>query len=510
MHASCSHCGFEFEVDLTYLKSDSVVVQCPKCRHVQTVRKPAKIPPPADAALETSDQPEVQIIDKVESHRPKVVLPRALIAGSVALALGLTAWLWMTRPWTLKPPPLVVKVATDSKVANDLIDRWRREHRHLEQEDQHARRQHVETGFAQLELDSVDGVRQAEVEFEQALAVDPQSDRALAGWVLAVVRARGRSIESDFGHQIEGSILQAERRGADPIVYVAHAHFLLATEANWNDIVIVAERGMAAESPRLRALSLLAAAEAVLPRNLALASAKFHSAAAIDGKSLRVQLFGAKLAVAQGRYRDALTTLEQLRSEFSVSWWAIDQLVDLYAAVGEVAKARHLVELIVNSPKRHWLAEIKSAALALRYENDVPRAVSTLEGLVNRGALRDGDRSIVLTELAIAHRRNGDLGAARKVIETAVELTPHGRAARFELLAIAIEQNDASLARAEFMAQSPSITDGALRALLDARVLLVEKKLEEALARLRLSYQVDSRRIDALLLSGAVAARLGR
>ena len=89
----------------------------------------------------------------------------------------------------------------------------------------------------------------------------------------------------------------SERRSNDPRVYIAHAHLLLARGGNFNDIKVLAEKGLDSASDKDKALSNLALGQAYLSKNQQFAADYFEKAAKLDGKLKRAVLYRAQLMV---------------------------------------------------------------------------------------------------------------------------------------------------------------------------------------------------------------------
>lgn len=130
-----------------------------------------------------------------------------------------------------------------------------------------------------------------------------------------------------------------------------------------------------------------------------------------------------------------------------------------------------------------------------------------MTALVNDATIPRAERADAWVHLAAIARLGGDHNRATEAVDQALELAVDSVPARLQRFLVLVERNIASSARLEFEALRGKLGDPQLEAALDGRLMLAENRLEEAIRTLAAVYEADPRRVDALLLAGAAAAR---
>jgi predicted Zn finger-like uncharacterized protein len=433
--------------------------------------------------------------------RGKVI---GLVIGLLVL-IGLAVGVVIKKPWATKPPPLVVKGNTGAtRPVEQIVQQWRNKYLDLEKG---AGPQLIDEGEAQLLKDTTSAYRDAEESFEQALVLDPGSDRALAGWVLALAFGKPGKIDDPTANAAESMLTAAEQRGGDARIFVAHAHFLIARGGNPNDIKVLAERGLSAKSNAEKALAHLAIGQTILHKSPEQAAENFKEALAIDPKLKRAYFFQAQLSAIQGNYKEATRALERRLELDADQWEAAEELARLLLDVGEVQRAKKVLEAAKTAAPKSGRPRIGLAVLAYQHLNDLNGAATELTAVVDDAEVARGEKADALLHLATIQRVQGDADKASDTIARSLELNAESVPAKLQKLLILIDKGVASAARLELDGLKGKLGDKYLEATLEGRVLMLETRLDEAIQTLGAAAEADPRRVDATLLAGAAAAR---
>lgn len=438
-----------------------------------------------------------------EAGRGKVV---ALVVGLVvALAIGVAVVI--KRPWAKRPPPLVVKNTGGEKPVEGIIQQWRLNYPELQGESSKSAKTYVDTGEELLAKDTTLAYLEAGEEFQKALVLDSSSDDAVAGWVLALAFGRAAQIDEQTARSAESMLLAAEQRSGAPRVFVAHAHFLIARGGNPNDIKVLAERGKNSPQPSDKALAALAIGQTFLTKNPQLADTSFKEALELDPKLKRSYFFMAQLAASQGRYKDAIGHLERRLELDKDQWEAAEELARLYVDVGELQKAKKVLEAAKAAAPHSGRPRLGLAILAYQHQGDASGAQAQLQALVDDKEIARSERADALVHLATLARLGGDANRAGELIDQALELTADSVPAKLQRFLVNLDKGVASSARMEFDALKGRLSDKYLEATLEGRLLVAEDRLADAVRVLSGVQESDGRRADALLLAAASAAR---
>jgi predicted Zn finger-like uncharacterized protein len=465
---------------------------------------PARPFVPAGSSTGSGDVSQVRSATRAGGGRSKGQLI-GLGVGAVVLAavvIGLVA----KRPWAGRAPLLVTQPggAGPARPVDAIIQQWRLKYPDIGEQTARAL---VEEGEESLAKDTTASYADAEDAFQQALVLEPANDRALAGWVLSLAFGRAGQIDEASAKAAESMMGIAEQRGGDVRVFVAHAHFLIARGGPPNDVKVLAERALNSKNPNDRALASLAVGQTLLTKNPELADRSFKDALSIDPKLKRSYFFLAQLAVTQGRYKDANDALEKRLQLDADQWEAAEGLARLAVDVGEVPRAKKVLEDAKAAAPRSGRPRLGLAMLAYQHQGDYAGATEQLSALVNDPEATRADRADALVHLATIQRIQGDAAKAAESLETALELAPDSVPAKLQRLLVYIERNVTSSARMEFDGLKGKLGDKSLEAVLEGRLQLAESRLEEAMKTLGAVAEADPSRVEALLLAGAVAAK---
>lgn len=438
-----------------------------------------------------------------DEGRGKVV---ALVIG-IFVVLGIGVAIVIKKPWAKKPPPLVVKTTGGARPVEGIIQQWRLNYPELQGESSKSAKTYVDSGEELLAKDTTLSYLEAEEEFQKALVLDSSNDRAVAGWVLALAFGRAAQLDDQTVKSAESMLTTSEQRSGDPRVFVAHAHFLIARGGNPNDIKVLAERGKNSPDPAEKALADLAIGQTFLTKNPQLADASFREALELDPKLKRSYFFMAQLSASQGRYKDAIANLERRLELDKDQWEAAEELARLYVDVGEVAKAKKVLEAARAAAPRSGRPRIGLAMLAYQHQGDARGAEAILQPIVDDREIARSERADALVHLAILSRLAGDAGRASDLIDRALELVPDSVPAKLQRFLVLLDKGVASSARMELDALKGRLQDKYLEATLEGRLLVAEDRLDDAVRVLSGVQESDPRRADALLLAAAAAAK---
>lgn len=427
-----------------------------------------------------------------------------IVLGAVVLVLIVGGLFWK-RPWQTKPPPLVVKPGQGaSRTPDALVQQWRLKYPDL---DGRTASQLSDEGEELLAKDTTQSYRDAEELFEQALVLSPGDDRALAGWVLSVAFGRPGRIDDPTAAAAESMLMAAEQRSGDLRVFVSHAHLLIARGGNPNDIKVLAERGLSSKDPHVKALAALAIGQTFLSKNPQLAAENFQTALTTDPKLKRAYFFKAQLSAIQGKYKEATRSLEKRLELDADQWEAAEELARLLVDVGEPARARKVLEAAKAAAPRSTRPRIGLAVLAYQHLGDFTGAAAELTSIIDDPEVPKPVRHDALLHLGTLQRVQGDADRAAETLERALELSPDAVPVRLQKFLVLLDKGITSSARLELDGLKGKLGDKYLESTLEGRLLLGENRLDEAMQTLSSTIEADPRRVDALLLSGAAAAR---
>ncbi|MDP1821876.1 MAG: tetratricopeptide repeat protein [Archangium sp.] len=462
--------------------------------------------PPASTPISTGDPARLRSAkrDSGESSdgggKGKTIGIVVAAVAVIALVVGVV----IKRPWGGKPPPLVVKPSGPGRPVDSIIQQWRLKYPDLEGS---SARQLVDEGEELLMKDTTRSYLDAEESFQQALVLDPNNDRALAGWVLSVAFGKVGQIDEPTAKAAEAMLAAAEQRSGDLRVFVAHAHFLIARAGNPNDIKVLAERGLNAKEPRDKALAFLAVGQTVLTKNPQQAAKNFKEAQDLDPKLKRAYFFQAQLATIQGNYKEATRALERRLELDADQWEAAEELARLMVDVGEPVKAKKVLEAAKVAAPHAGRPRLGLAILSYQHLNDLKGGEEQLTGIIDDSEIPKGEKADALVHLATIQRIQGDAAKASDTIDRALELNTDSVPAKLQKFLILLDKGVASSARMELDGLKGKLGDKYLEATLEGRLLIAEDRLPEAIQALTATVEADPRRVDAIFLAGAAAAK---
>lgn len=435
---------------------------------------------------------------------------KGLVIGGVLGLLvvgGGVGFYFYKNPSVKKAPPRVVKGASATPQAIDeQVRQWRLAFPELEGESAAQSAVHLEAGEANLVLDTTKAYMEAEEEFQKALVLDPSNERAAAGWVMALAFGKGSSLDEATAKAADGMLTALEQRSGDPHLFVAHAHLMMA-RGQIADAQQYAERGEAAQSPEDKALAALAIGQVKLTKNTQEAQKKFEEALKLNPKLKRAYLYQAQLNATVGKYKDAVEALNKRLSLDPDQWEAARELARLYVEVGEPASAKKVLEAAQKAAPRNVGPKLMQAVLAYQHMGDVQGAVDQLTAIVSDKDVSKPDQADAYVHLAAAHRLQGDVAKAADDVQHAQDLAPDLLSARVQHMLVMLDKNVMSQARLDLDNVKGKLGDPGLESALEGRILVGEGRLDEALDLLTKLAESEPRRVDALLLAGAAAAK---
>ncbi|MBX7113933.1 MAG: zinc-ribbon domain-containing protein [Myxococcaceae bacterium] len=436
---------------------------------------------------------------------------RSFLVGALLTVLavgGIIAFVFIKRPWVKKPPPLAARLpSTASKPIDSVIAKWKETYPNVTG----SAAEHLAAGEEHLAKDTQRGYRDAEVEFQKALVLDKTSDRAVAGWALALAFGRGAEADVATLDSTEAMVTAAEQRSGDSRVYVAHAHLLLARGGNVNDVQALAERGKSSPSNKDKALAFLALSQAFMNKNPMFVEENIKQALAVDSKLKRAVLVQAKFALSQGRYKEAIALMEERLKADPDQYEVAEALATVYVDVGEAAQARRVLERARNADPRVFRPKLALAMFSYQHGGNVSGAVEQLDGLLaEKEKLSPREQAEAYLHLSAAERLNGDAEAAVDTASKGLKLLPDDSALLLHQVAAMIAAGKGGAAREALRALKGKLPDPAIELLLEGRALWAEGKFMDAYSAFTSAVEKDKRRIDALLLAAAAAAKAKR
>ncbi|MDC0708518.1 zinc-ribbon domain-containing protein [Stigmatella sp. ncwal1] len=373
----------------------------------------------------------------------------------------------------------------------------------------------IEEGMKLLAEDQRSAYSEAEESFQQALLIDPRNDAAIAGYVQAVALGRGTSIDKNtFDEALTLVEAAEERAGRTPALLLAHANLML-TRPNQPEASGQARR--LAEEVLTKGIDVdKAEAHVVLGRtylktSIGLANQHFDSALTLAPNLQRVTYYRALSHESAGEYSLALEALKGRLAKDPEHWDSLATMARIYLEVGEVEQARKLYESRAKGQEGDGRALLTLAVMRYQVDGNAGVATKELRALL-KNRQRYGEREIAeaLVHLSAAERMAGNAEAGVKAAEEALTVTKDLPAAYLQLFLTALGRGEAAKAASSLAGFQGKTEDAALEKVLEGRLRLTERKPAEALELFQEALRLDSRREDALLLSGIAAASAGR
>ena len=215
MRITCPQCGIEYSIDDRAVTPRGVRAQCPQCHHLETVK------PEREAAAPGPDQTAAPSATRGPQKPARSALPRIAIAAGALLALGVAAvGAWRVRAAkrtqaAVRPAPSALEVAAA---------RWAAE---LPGQDSSAA-ELIASGVRKLVQDTSIAVLGAVRDFQRAIARDPSSNRAVAGYVRALAFRGGAHLDETTFQEARALVSAALARSEDAATRLAYSELLLA------------------------------------------------------------------------------------------------------------------------------------------------------------------------------------------------------------------------------------------------------------------------------------------
>jgi predicted Zn finger-like uncharacterized protein len=371
----------------------------------------------------------------------------------------------------------------------------------------------VKQGRADLAKDTPRGYETAEQLFRKSFLLDAQTDEAFAGYLQAVAWGRGAELNEVARREMTTMIQAAEAQwGRSPRLLAAQASLLLLSADSPADSQArsLAEQAAALSNGRDKALAHLVLASAFLQSSAELALQNIELALQLDPTLRRAYLLRALARESLGDYPSAISDLEQRLSMDAEQWQVRAALSRLYQELGAPALA---YKLYPPSAAAGRDVRFATARAIIRYQSEQkPQlAAQELRDFL-RGRESDGDPQLLdaWVHLAAAERLAGRREPAAAAAARAQQLSSTDPAARLQLFLVALSRGSLEEAARHLSALRRRLGNAALEKILEGRLALAQHSDAEAMRAFADAAQLDSRRLDALLLAGAAAASAGR
>ncbi|HEX4622620.1 MAG TPA: tetratricopeptide repeat protein, partial [Myxococcaceae bacterium] len=528
---SCLTCGAELEDPF-----DRALGVCESCRRREVAPKEADAPPDVEPTIAATPAPAPTPASRHNGAGPKPPSGRYPIAPSRITATRPDARLSpLSRVLALPRLPLVAggagvavlaALATVLFVKPGVLRRREEAPRGLPPAVQAAlpawRMSFVEVagnapdylteGDGRLAADLPDAYAEAAEAFQKALILDPRSDAAIAGYVLAIALGQGSTLNDAAFKEASDLVEAAEHRShraARPLV--AEAHLLLARPSVPGNVdrarALADEAAHAAQGASLRAEALLASGRSFVGTSAEMAGQQLDQALALAPNLKRAYLYRAMSHAAAGRYQEAIADFRKRIALDPEQWEALAGLSTLYAEVGDGEQARRVWEGVARDHPDDIRGKLPLAVLSYQLDGKPAAAVSALEALV-RARSRYDDRQLgeVLVHLAAAQRAEGDVEAADASAQEALKIRADDPAAHLQAFLLELDRGAAPAAAKHWPFLVGRLDDSALEKVLEGRLRMAEGRFPDAAEAFEKSYGQDPRRLDAAILGGVAAA----
>ncbi|HEX4803598.1 MAG TPA: hypothetical protein VFV14_08810, partial [Myxococcaceae bacterium] len=468
--------------------------------------------------VSTPEKPDPEHVPAVEPPRlmNAAVLPASRwhagrLFGAMAAILALTfaggALLLKRRAPKAKPPEKVHLSARLEKTR----EQWARSFAGARGDPL----QYLKEADLELAKDTASGYAASEKGFQKAFVLQPDGNRAVAGYLLAVAWGRGKSVDARELDQLVGLAEAAELQwGRTARILLAHASLaLLGPQLPKN---AERARSLAQESLGLaggveKALAHLVLSSAFLSSSAELAIQNADLALKLDPTLRRANFQRAAARQSLGDYRSAIADLQaRLSMEPGEQSEAKECLARIYQDVGEWPLADALYRPSAGASD---LSAVMARAVIQYQSAHKPQAAAQAlaEGIRLHG--EDAPPALLVdawVHLAAAQRLSGRAEEAVKAATQALAISPLDAAAHLQLFLLALGVGSADLAQQHWKAFQGRIGDAALEKLLEGRLSMAAHREAEAMRSFAEAAQLDARRADALFLAGAAAASAGR
>jgi cellulose synthase operon protein C len=368
-------------------------------------------------------------------------MSRLLAAALVLLVLGGGAWLVLRERAPDAP------AAPPRSPIEELVTRWRADGTVARGPplDPDAL---VRKGQALLEADRPDAAAEAVAKFRAALAEDPNRPDALAGWVVAFADAAGAEVEAEALKSAHETMEWARARHpgrADLLAAWTRLLLLVPSASNLAEARVAAERAVSADP---------ASADARLARGLVLVGADPVAAARELEAAAGAHPADRRLLTAAARARwaawDAPAALALADRRLALD---ADHAASL-ALRAEVLSASDRLD-DARAALRRWAAaapgdarpRVDEARILYQVEGDLGAARTLLEEARRLAAAEDFLTARVLGHRAALERAAGDEAAAQAAVAEALRRVPASAVARYQAGLLAASRGDVAALR---------------------------------------------------------------
>ncbi|HEY3447044.1 MAG TPA: zinc-ribbon domain-containing protein [Myxococcales bacterium] len=455
---------------------DAALGVCESCRNKEQQQQQQPI---AKAAAKPTGQasafgpPEVPPTSEIEfAERPAAPAARpANRSGSAARAPsgsgGLGKWIglllvlaiaggggyvWFTKPAALfkrpkpKPLPAIENRLTEWTMAGMGTTGTAAEH--------------YERARKAFLVDKPTSYLEAEEEFKASIVADPESLKAVAGYVEAF--AIGRAARAPEPAVAEARELISAVLSKQPGLAVAHrARANLFTALNQSeDARKEAEEALALSGPDEKAEALLTLGCTYLRKSAPIALEKVDAALAKDKTLKRAYLYRGLANEYAGKYAAAVADFNERLKLDPDQREALGAQARVYAKLGDFKSARTALATFASKHPNVGEPRVMLVQLAYAAERDLPLAEKTLKELKGDEARFDDQDKLELATLwAAVARERGDLKTSFARADEALKIDPTWGPAHFQKMLSHLAANDAEKARAELRAVENKIDD---------------------------------------------------
>jgi tetratricopeptide (TPR) repeat protein len=474
---TCSRCFAVFEAE-----APGTAPLCPRCAALQA---------PVEAVEpEASDEPPAR---RRRARSPRWPAALAVAVAAAAIAAGAVFW---QRPRHPAPAP------SEPNPIADQAEQWRSQG--VAPPDGDAASV-AAAGREALAADRPERTAEARLAFQRALAIDPGSLDALAGWVTAYAFLAGADPDGEelkrCHRLLDHALLRSEGR---PDLLAARAHLLLASPGGANE---AEARSVAAEAVALAPdfpAARVAMGAALFSKDPRAAAVEFERAARSGDR--RALWLAARARWRGGEPAPALTHLARRLAQDPGQPDALELLFEVEAGVGRLEAARATLRSWARLDPRSARPLLGLAMIEAQADGDL-LAARRLLAAAERLPADDFVAARVLAQRAAIEAAAGDAAAAQRAVTAALRRVPASAPARFQAALLAYRRGDAAGLR-----ESAGVVGGragtAVARLLAARLAELSPAPEEAFAAWEAAAAAAPRDLRMLLAAGGALARL--
>ena len=475
-------------------------VTCSRCFTVFEAEAPGTAPlcPRCAALLAPVEAIEPEASDEPPARRRRVRSPRRPAALAVAVAVAAIAAGVVLRQRPRHPAP----APSEPNPIADQAAQWRSQGVAPPDGDAAAL---AAAGREALAADRSERTAEARLDFQRALAIDPGSLDALAGWVTAYAFLAGDDPDGEelkrCHRLLDHALLRSEGR---PDLLAARAHLLLASPGGANE---AEARSVAAEAVALAPdfpAARVAMGAALFSKDPRAAAAEFERAARSGDR--RALWLAARARWRGGEPAAALAHLARRLTQDPGQPDALELLFEVEAGVGRLEAARATLRSWARLDPRSAAPLLGLAMVEAQADGDL-LAARRLLAAAERLQADDFVAARVLAQRAAIEAAAGDAAAAQRAVTAALRRVPASAPARFQAALLAYRRGDAAGLR-----ESAGVVGGragtAVARLLAARLAELSPAPEEAFAAWEAAAAAAPRDLRMLLAAGGALARL--